>query len=144
METSLAERILRDIAERARLAVAADRCTIFDVDRDRGEVFSRVALGLDEEIRLPLSQGIVGFVARTGRGVRLRDAYNDPRFDASIDRRTGYWTRAVACVPVTNADGVVIGAIQAINKIGGRFTADDEDTLGRFANEVAEVLEAGN
>ena len=132
---------LADIAERARAALEADRCTIFQLDADRKEIFSRVALGMEGQIRMPITRGAVGFVARTGRPLRLRDAYNDPRFDPSVDQRTGYHTKSVLTVPVSRVDGTVIGAIQVINRLAGRFSADDEELLATFSNQVAEILE---
>lgn len=137
------DQALRDIAERARAALIADRCTIYEVDPDQKEVFSRVALGLDEQVRLPIGRGAIGFVARTGRPLRLRDAYNDPRFDPSIDQRTGYRTKSVLCVPISNAEGTVLGAIQVINKTTGQFSADDEVLLTTFGDQVAAILEKG-
>jgi GAF domain-containing protein len=134
------DQVLRDIAERASAALIADRCTIFQVDAAQKEVYSRVALGLEEQIRLPVGRGAIGFVARTGRPLRLRDAYNDPRFDPSVDQRTGYRTKSVLCVPVSNAQGTVLGAIQVINKTAGQFSADDELLLATFGDEVAAIL----
>ena len=134
------DQILRDMAERACALVGADRCTLFQFDRARNEVFSRVALGLEEEIRLPTTRGVIGFVARTGRSLRLRDAYNDPRFDPSVDQRTGYRTRSILCVPVTGSRGQVIGAVQVINKVSGYFSEDDEEQLQRIAAEAAAFL----
>jgi len=134
---------LRALAEQARSAIGADRCTIFAVDTEHGEVCSRIALGLPEgqQIRLPLSRGVIGFVARTGRTLRLRDAYNDPRFDPSVDRYTGYRTRSVLCVPVIDAGGEVLGAIEAINKLGeGSFSPDDERRLAELSARAAPLL----
>jgi adenylate cyclase len=134
---------LRDVADRARVSVNGDRCTIFEIDAERGEIFSRVAHGIPEgqEIRLPLTRGIIGFVARTGRSLRLRDAYNDPRFDRTTDERTGYRTSSMLCLPVLDAQANVKGAVQIINKLDGYFTEDDERTLAPFCDEVAGILE---
>ena len=137
---------LQDLAVRAQTVVDADRTTIYQIDRQRGEIFSRVALGLEgsQEIRLPITRGVIGFVARTGRTLRLRDAYNDPRFDQSIDERTGYRTRSILCVPVADARGAVIGAIQAINKHSGIFTEADEAQLMALGPRVAALLADGS
>jgi adenylate cyclase len=133
---------MHTLALRAQSSVDAERTTIYQIDRAANEIFSRVALGLDPNtvIRLPLSRGLIGFVARTGRTLRLRDAYNDPRFDQSTDRRTGYRTRSMLCVPITATDGTVIGAIQAINKYNGVFTDSDERELLALCPEVAHLL----
>ena len=132
---------LNGLAERARAMTDADRCTIYEVDADRGEIFSRVALELEnQEIRLPLRRGIIGHVARTGHSLRLRDAHNDPRFDPTTDERTGYVTRSVLCVPVLNSRGDVRGAIQVINKREGPFSEEDEAALNALTPEVAVLL----
>ena len=133
---------LRQIAEQARAATNADRCTIFQVDAEQREIFSRVALGLDpgQEIRLPLSRGVIGFVGRTGRPLRLRDVHNDPRFDPSTDEATGYETRSILCVPITSPEGDVRGAIQVINKLDGLFTDEDESALAEFGAAVEPLL----
>lgn len=137
------DQALREIAERLTSDAGADRCTIFEVDPDRNEVFSRVALGLPPgmEIRLPTTRGVIGFVARTGRPLRLRDAYNDPRFDPVTDQQTGYRTRSILCVPLFDSRGGVIGAIQLINKLSGAFSAEDEDLANGSSGAVAAILE---
>jgi len=133
---------MHTLALRAQSCVDAERTTIYQIDRAANEIFSRVALGLEPSavIRLPLSRGLIGFVARTGRTLRLRDAYNDPRFDRSTDRRTGYRTRSMLCVPITAPDGKVVGAIQAINKYNGVFTDSDERELLALCPEAANLL----
>jgi signal transduction protein with GAF and PtsI domain len=76
--------------QRLQDSLGADRCTLYIVASD--EVVSRVALGLEiPEIRLPINRGVVGYVARTGNTLNLRDAYNDPRFDRSVDAENRLW-----------------------------------------------------
>src|SRR5436190_6499638 len=60
-----------------REEVGIDRGTVFVVDRDRNELRSVVAQGLDEgtEIHVPLGAGIAGAVAATGRIIDIPDAY---------------------------------------------------------------------
>ena len=66
--------LLHLMAEATRELLAADRATIFIVDADRGELWSRVALGANE-IRIPLGTGIAGTVANTGEAINIPDAY---------------------------------------------------------------------
>lgn len=143
MSRDAEDQALREIAERLTSDAGADRCTIFKVDRDRNEVFSRVALGLPPgmEIRLPTTRGVIGFVARTGRPLRLRDAYNDPRFDPVTDQQTGYRTRSILCVPLFDSGGGVMGAIQLINKLSGAFSAEDEELANGVSGAVAAILQ---
>jgi len=134
--------LLRLIAEATTELLDADRATIFLVDPDRGELWSKVALGVDPgEIRVPLGTGIAGQVAATGETVSIPDAYADERFNPEPDRRSGYRTRSLLTYAMKAHDGRVIGVFQAVNKKGGPFTGDDEDTLSSLAASAAIAVE---
>lgn len=74
-------------------------------------------------LRLPLGQGIAGWVAQEGRGLLVPDAYQDPRFYVEIDRVTNFRTRSVVCAPIRSR-GQVIGIMEAINPLSGAFNRD--------------------
>ncbi len=119
----------------------AERGTVFLVDRERNEIWSLVGLGLEQqEIRLPASKGIAGWVASHGETVNLEDAYRDPRFEPEVDRRLGYRTRRLLCLPIHNKSGETIGVLQLLNK-RAPFTADDEGFLRALSDHVALALE---
>src|SRR5581483_8050134 len=98
----------------------ADRGTLFMVDLDSQQLWSRVAQGdgIDgiKEIRIPLGAGIAGYVATTGETVNIADAYADERFNSAVDHETGYRTRTILCMPVRDAGGQVMGVLQLLNK----------------------------
>lgn len=132
------------LAERLRDELACDRTSLFLVDHDKGEVWSKAAIGLEiPEIRLPMHRGVVGFVARTGRPLNLKDVYNDPRFDRTTDRKTGYRTKTMLTMAVRGADGAVLGVLQALNKRDGDFTTADEAAMARYCDEAAQAIVAG-
>lgn len=60
------------IMRTARDLVTAERCTLFLVDRENEQLWSRVAQG-SGEIRLPLGAGIAGHVATTGDILNIPD-----------------------------------------------------------------------
>ncbi len=126
--------------EAAAREIEADRATLFLLDHARGELVA-VASRHPElaELRVPIERGIAGFVARTGQPVRTADARDDARFDASIDARSGYRTRCLACVPVRADDGSIIGVLEALNK-REPFGADDETSLRLSAAQIAQLL----
>ncbi|MGB3298288.1 MAG: adenylate/guanylate cyclase domain-containing protein [Phormidesmis sp.] len=136
----------------------ADRTTIFVVDEDRQELWSKVAQGQSKcdqpskdnlnstadtlEIRLPLDQGIAGYVATTGQTLIISDAYADSRFSDATDQRTGYRTRNILCMPVLNSAGQVVAVAQLLNKKGIEpFSAEDEDRFAQFAPSIGVLLE---
>jgi adenylate cyclase len=49
--------------------------------------------------------------------MNITDAYTDPRFDASIDRKTGYLTRNILCLPLFNSANELIGVTQLIKAL---------------------------
>ncbi len=133
--------LLRMMAEATTQLLASDRATIYIVDRDRDELWSRVALGTSE-IRFPVGRGIAGSVAKTGEIINIPDAYADARFNPEPDKRTGYRTKSMLTFPMTGQEGRVIGVFQVVNKNGGgRFTKDDEETLASLAASAAVAVE---
>src|SRR5438046_10487049 len=112
--------LLRDMATATTQLLDADRATIFIVDRERGEIWSRVALGTGAgEIRQAIGVGIAGLVAATGEAVNIPDAYDDPRFNPEPDQRTGYRTKSLMTLPMTGENERVIAVDQAANRHGG-------------------------
>jgi putative ABC transport system ATP-binding protein len=124
----------------------ADRATIYLVDQRKGQLRSKVALHAGDEpleIVIPLDHGLAGFVARTGESLNLQDARADERFDASIDKRTGYQTHNVLCLPVLNRAGQIFAVTQLLNKKGGQsFSPEDEKALREFDRPLALILES--
>ena len=129
--------ILREAAR----VVEADRCSLFILDRQRNELWSRVAQGAKQEIRVPLGQGIAGSVAQKGEVVNLRDAYEDARFNRDWDLKTNYRTKSVLCVPMRDTHGEVTGVIQALNAADGAFDAEDEELLIALGGQAAQAIE---
>jgi HD-GYP domain-containing protein (c-di-GMP phosphodiesterase class II) len=135
--------LLRDMATVTTQLLDADRATIFIVDRERGEIWSRVALGAGAgEIRQAIGVGIAGLVAATGEAVNISDAYDDSRFNPEPDKRSGYRTKSLLTFPMTGQNERVIGVFQVVNKNGGgEFTADDEETLSSLGASAAVAVE---
>lgn len=133
--------LLALILSEAGKVVEADRCSLFILDRERNELWSRIAQGAAKEIRLPVGVGIAGHVAQTGKRVNLDDAYTDSRFNRTFDLATGYRTRSILCVPMRDTAGEVTGVLQALNAGRGTFNAEDEELLLALANQAAAAIE---
>src|SRR4051812_29030202 len=67
------DNLLPLIAQHASRVASADRCSIFILGRDRKELWSKVAQGAKEVIRLPVGSGIAGTVAQTGTVINIED-----------------------------------------------------------------------
>lgn len=134
--------LLKVIAEETKIAIQADRCTVFLLDKEKNELWSVVALGMDsQEIRFPADKGLAGYVVQTGEPLNIPDAYNDPRFNPEVDKKTGYVTKTILCLPIKNNNQEIIGAFQVLNKMSGVFTKGDEDLLVAIGGSASIALE---
>lgn len=134
--------LLGRILDVAKSHTYAERGTIFLVDEATNEIWSLIAHGLEkQEIRLPMGKGIAGHVAKAGEVVLIPDAYSDPRFNPEVDKRTGYRTRTILCVPIRNKAGKVLAALQLLNKAQGAFTEEDADFLMTLSGHMGLALE---
>src|SRR2546425_6968899 len=107
------------IARESTSLLECDRASIFLLDRERNELWSKVALGSEEILRFDARLGIAGNAALTGDTINVRDAYGDPRFYSGIDGKTGYHTRNLLAVAMRNQSGEIIGAFEVLNKREG-------------------------
>jgi Nif-specific regulatory protein len=129
------------IAREATSLLDCDRASIFLLDREKNQLWSKVALGSDEILRLDASLGVVGHAVQSGEPVNVKDAYHDPRFYHAIDERSGYRTHTLLAVPMRNQHGDIIGAFEALNKKAGVFTEHDQEALTGLATHAAVAIE---
>jgi len=129
------------IAREAIKLLGCDRASIFLLDRQKNELWSKVALGSDQILRFDAALGVVGHCVSTGEVVNVTDAYHDPRFYNVIDRQSGYRTRNLLAVAVRNERGEAIGAFEALNKRTGAFHKRDEESLTALASHAAIAIE---
>ncbi len=137
------DELLRLIVQEITTLMNADRGTLYIVDHERGEIWSKIALKAEvKEIRQTIGKGISGVVAQTGETINIADAYQDDRFDPSTDKKTGYRTRSILCMPVwepvsSGAERKIIAVLQLLNKKEGVFSEADESLLEALASQVA-------
>ena len=125
------DKLLGVILETARKSINADRGTVYLIDELKDELWSKEAQGADMvEIRLPIGKGLAGSVARTGEVINLANAYQDPRFNPEIDKKTGYVTKSMLTMPMKDKDSRIVGVFQMLNKkTAGTFTDEDVEFL---------------
>lgn len=135
--------VLAMLVELTSRELNCDRGTLFLNDPKTGELYSRFAQGSQSlEIRLLNTSGIAGHVFQTGESLLVEDAYADPRFNSTVDQRTGYKTRNIVCVPVRTPLGQIIGVMQNINKHEGDFTGEDVSLLEEMTSQATVFLQS--
>jgi phosphoserine phosphatase RsbU/P len=137
------EKLLSIILHLATKNLNAERGTIYLIDEKTKELWSKVLKGGEGlvEIRLPIGTGISGTVAATGETINLKDASKDSRFYSGFDKRSGFRTKTMLCMPMKNRHDKIIGVFQIINKRKGAFDNEDELFLKAFSEHAALAVE---
>ena len=135
------EEVLTVLADMGKALCAADRCSVWVVNEDQKRITTKVAHGIDT-ITMSVDTGIVGDAIQNNASYIIDDVYADPRFNQEIDQQTGYRTRSMMVIPMSDHDGKIIGAFQAINKLGeeGVFNERDLSLLTLATTYAAESI----
>jgi len=114
------EDTLKRVMDQAQELMNADRSTLWLIDEDRNQLWTKIPIaGKLQEIRIPRTAGFAGIVAQSGEPLLIPfDVYDDRRAETSkeTDKKSGYRTCSMLCMPVFNADHKLIGVTQLINK----------------------------
>ncbi len=137
--------LLSDAMQLAANVIDAGAASIMLIDEDRKELIFEVSHGTRSKMlrqqRIPLDEGIAGWVARHGHPVIANNARTDPRFSHRVDVRTGFLTQSIAAVPL-KVKGHIIGVLEVLNKYSGDgFNHGDIQLMNSIAAQVAIAIE---
>jgi signal transduction histidine kinase len=137
------DRVLGRIVDTAKQVLDCERATLYVIDHAKNELWSRVLRERElTEIRLPMDgRSLAAEVARAGRLLRIDAPYDDARFDASVDARSGFRTRSMLVAPIDARDQRRLGVLQAVNDNEGAFQEDDERLIQALAGSAGIALE---
>jgi len=133
------------IMEKCKLLMNSEATSLMLVIPETNELEFKIVLGPKSEevkpFRLAIGKGIAGWVAKTGKPVLIQDAYADDRFDPSFDKRSGFITRSMLCVPMVYKNKI-IGVMTVLNRLDQfSFTENDQVLLTIFASQAALAIE---
>lgn len=136
---------LQHILQSAMSVVQAQGASLFLVNRDNpDELIVVAAVGTASEVlegmRVPLGEGVAGWVAREAQSQLVTNTKSDPRFYGAVDQKTGMSTESLIAVPLITANRV-IGVIEAVNRLEGPFDNDDVRMLESMAGTAAVSIE---
>lgn len=149
--------LLQLIMNYARDLLEVEATSVWELDEKHNVLIPYVATGEHaaglKEVTVPVGQGIIGHVVKTGKLEQVDDVSKDQRHYQQVDRHSGFVTRSILCVPL-RAPNIqlgqergalqesIIGGAQALNKRNnGVFTADDIVLFEAFASQAAAVLQ---
>ena len=139
------EAVLTAALDVVQRVLAAEASSIFLADHDTGDLRIYLAdpqhAGVLKSLVQPRGKGLSGLALEQGKAILVPDAYKDPRFDPSADKKTGFRTRSVICVPL-RVLGEDLGVIQVLNKKdGGSFAERELILLQAVASLVSLALD---
>lgn len=118
------------------------RGSVYLINIDKSELSPLAAEDVDvKDLHLSIKLGIAGIVAVTGKELIINDAYGDERFNQSTDNKTGFRTKQLLCIPLTNQAGKIVAVLQAINKKTGTFNEKDLKIFKNLAPLLCVYLE---
>lgn len=137
--------LLDQIVQTAMHVLGARAGSLYLIDEGAEQLEFVVALGERAAPlvgqRLPLGQGVAGWVAATGQAIAVSDVQQDPRWAQSVGQAVGYMPKTMLAMPLLLRDRVT-GVLQLLDKEGGApFSAADMATLGLFANQAAVAID---
>ncbi|GLC43173.1 hypothetical protein PLESTB_000855000 [Pleodorina starrii] len=130
---------MQNVRQVALELLDCERVTLFLIFERRREL--RAMIDLTQILRIQFGEGIAGLVAQTGGSMNLPDVYAHPMFNKEVDRATGFRTRSMLCMAVSDMTGKNVAVLQALNKKSGQpFTPADERNLKLFGTHLGNTL----
>ncbi len=128
------------IGEEAKRLSNAERCSIFIVDNEDNILWTKLNNGMGR-IVIALDSGIVGDTYKKREGQIVNNPYEDSRFLPNIDKKSGFITKNMLCIPIFNSKREIMGVIQLLNKSRFDFDEKDLEILTFLANYISGSLE---
>ncbi len=137
--------LLKSIVEAAARIFRAAAASIMLVDEAEGMLEFKVAYGASDRdlvgTRIPINQGIAGYVAMSGQPIAVSDVAQDTRFNQAFAKSTGYVPRSILATPLISGERV-IGVMEVLDKIDApSFGMQDMELLGIFARQAALAID---
>jgi putative ABC transport system ATP-binding protein len=140
---SMLEQALEAFTLKIGQFLRAEKASLWLLDEERGELWSKVFSGERHTARVPKTIGIVGRVFETGALMNVPDAYAEPLFNRAVDEETGFRTRNILAVPLRESHGQVFGVAQLLNKAdGASFDVNDEARFTDLMKSMQVLLES--
>jgi diguanylate cyclase (GGDEF)-like protein len=112
------EEILGAIMEKMAQFFGPERWSLLMVDENTDQLYYAIAVGENAEslkgLRVPMGEGVAGWVAATGNPLIVPDVALDPTWSAFASSHPDLNIQSIACVPV-RAGNKTLGVIQLLN-----------------------------
>ena len=133
--------IFSEISTIARDITNSDRCSLYLYDKEKGDLYTTIAQGLQNNIRVKIGEGIAGFVAQSEMPLVDNDIKKSMLFK-NTDALTGYETKKMLTVPILGSSNELYGVLQVLNKLSGNYTREDQEFLQVVGEFIVSYIES--
>jgi len=127
------------IAKYAKSVTSAQRCSLFVYHKEKDQLRSVYADGINGTLALRSNAGVVGYAFHKKESILENNTSSSTIFLAAVDKKSGYHTKTILAVPIIATDSSRLGVIQILNKEGG-FTNEDKNNIEAFAKLIPSIL----
>jgi diguanylate cyclase (GGDEF)-like protein len=112
------EQILLAIMDKMEKFFGPERWSLLMIDPEAGDLYYAIAVGEESSslrgLRVPLGQGVAGWVAATGNPLVVPNVSLDPHWSTFARNHPDLNIQSIACVPIRSGENTV-GVIQLLN-----------------------------
>ncbi len=127
------------IAKYAKRVTGADRFSLFIYNKEKDQLRSIYADGINGTIALRSNAGVVGYAFHKKESILENNTSSSSIFLGAVDKKSGYHTKTILAVPIVNSDNIRLGVIQLLNKKDG-FNEVDKKNIEAFAKVIVTVI----
>ncbi|MCK4977848.1 MAG: GAF domain-containing protein, partial [Anaerolineales bacterium] len=136
--------LLNHIVHAASDLCQAEASSILLFDEGNQELYFEAASNLESPemkgLIVPVDSSIAGWILTEQKSAIINDVSEDPRHFNQIGKATDIQTLSLLGVPLITKDKVV-GVLEAINKLTGQFTEEDQELLMALGAHAAIAIE---
>lgn len=138
-------KLLDKIIASSKVMVNAEACTLYLFDNNDKRLYFHTVSG-PKNVKIgkqsvAMGEGIAGWVGKNKKPLKIDDCYSDSRFNQDFDKKSGFITKNMLCVPMMKKNQL-IGVIQLMNKIGEEtFSEVDVNFANMLASQCAVAIE---
>lgn len=127
---------------------SAEAGSLILYDRERNDLYFAAAIGSNveglENVRINMGQGVAGIVAESLEPLIIKDAHFDSRFNKNVDKKTGFITKSILCIPLMTK-GECLGVLEVINKKDDTIFCDaDLELLSTLGTQISSAIDNAN
>lgn len=141
------EELIQMVLKLVATAINSEAALVFRVDHRRTDMKIRFMNFMKDSRMIifhrELGQGVIGWVAKYKEPVIINNISNDTRIDRELWKNIKTEIKTLISVPLIGK-GQMIGVIEAINKVGGKFDEKDLDVLIGLGNQIAIAIDNAN